>query len=634
MAKTKEFQTQSKKLLDLMINAIYTHNEIFLRELISNASDAIDKRHFLSLTEDEVPGSENYEVFIDSDVDKGTLTIKDNGIGLTEDELVSQLGTIAESGSKEFIKKLEKKDVDIIGQFGVGFYSAFMVSSEVVVNTRSPYSDTGLRWTSTGEDTYTIEQIDKEEIGTTVTLKLREDDEENELDFSTYLKEDTIQSLIKKYSDYIRYPIKMAVTTEKEGQEDKKEDEKETIKEVKTLNSMTPLWKKPKSEITDEALNEFYMRQFNEYGDPLHVIHSKVEGKLTYTTLLFIPKKPPHDFFTEKFEKGLQLYSKGVFIEGKNKALVPDHFKFIKGLVDSADLSLNISREMLQHNRQLNQIAANLEKKIKKELEKLLKNDRDKYLEFYESYKTILKYGVYDNFGAKKDLLKDLLMFKTNKSDEYITLQDYLDRKPEDQTAIYYASGKSKSAIMNLPQMDAIKEKDREVLLFTEEVDEFMVQILNNYNDTPFKSIQQGDDDLVDEDKKKDLENQEKTHKKLLARLKKALDGKVKDVKLTGRLKESPVCLVSGEGLSLEMEKVLSQMPDGQGMKAEKILEINPDHELFKALEDVYNNDGKKVDDYASLLYHQALMIEGYPIENPKEISDLMTKLMVDANRK
>jgi len=633
MAKTKEFQTQSKKLLDLMINAIYTHNEIFLRELISNASDAIDKRHFLSLTEDEVPGSDAYEIFLDPDKEKRTLTIKDNGIGMSEEELVSQLGTIAESGSKEFIKKLEKKDVDIIGQFGVGFYSAFMVSKEVVVDTRSPYSNTGLRWTSTGEDTYTIEEIEKEDIGTTITLKLREDDEENELDFSTYLEEDTIKRLIKKYSDYIRYPIKMTVTKE-QVKEDGEEDEKETIKEVETLNSLTPLWKKPKNEITDEALNEFYMRQFNEYEEPLHVIHSKVEGKLTYTTLLFIPKKPPYDFFTEKFEKGLQLYSKGVFIEGKNKALVPDHFKFIKGLVDSADLSLNISREMLQHNRQLNQIAANLEKKIKKELEKLLRNDRDKYIEFYDAYKTILKYGVYDNFGAKKDLLKDLLMFKTNKSDEHITLKEYLERKPEDQKNIYYASGKSKSAIMNLPQMDAIKEKDREVLLFTEEVDEFMVQILNNYDEVPFKSIQQGDDDLVDEDKKKDLEDQEKSHKKLLKRLKKALDGKVKDVKLTGRLKESPVCLVSGEGLSLEMEKVLAQMPDAQGMKAERILEINPDHELFKALENVYEKDAKKVDDYASLLYHQALMIEGYPIEDPKEVTNLMTKLMVDATRK
>ena len=616
-----------------MINAIYTHNEIFLRELISNASDAIDKRHFLSLTEDEVPGSDAYEIFLDPDKEKRTLTIKDNGIGMSEEELVSQLGTIAESGSKEFIKKLEKKDVDIIGQFGVGFYSAFMVSKEVVVDTRSPYSNTGLRWTSTGEDTYTIEEIEKEDIGTTITLKLREDDEENELDFSTYLEEDTIKRLIKKYSDYIRYPIKMTVTKE-QVKEDGEEDEKETIKEVETLNSLTPLWKKPKNEITDEALNEFYMRQFNEYEEPLHVIHSKVEGKLTYTTLLFIPKKPPYDFFTEKFEKGLQLYSKGVFIEGKNKALVPDHFKFIKGLVDSADLSLNISREMLQHNRQLNQIAANLEKKIKKELEKLLRNDRDKYIEFYDAYKTILKYGVYDNFGAKKDLLKDLLMFKTNKSDEYITLKEYLERKPEDQKNIYYASGKSKSAIMNLPQMDAIKEKDREVLLFTEEVDEFMVQILNNYDEVPFKSIQQGDDDLVDEDKKKDLEDQEKSHKKLLKRLKKALDGKVKDVKLTGRLKESPVCLVSGEGLSLEMEKVLAQMPDAQGMKAERILEINPDHELFKALENVYEKDAKKVDDYASLLYHQALMIEGYPIEDPKEVTNLMTKLMVDATRK
>ncbi len=631
MAKTQEFQTESKKLLDLMVNAIYTHKDIFLRELISNASDAIDKRHFLSLTEDEVPASDTYEIFLEPDEENRTFSIRDNGIGLTEEELVSQLGTIAESGSKEFLKKLEKKDVDIIGQFGVGFYSAFMVAKEVRVETRSPYSDTGYLWTSTGESTYTIDTIDKDDIGTKVTLVLRDDDEENETYFSEYLKEETLKRLVTKYSDYIRYPIKMTVTKEQDSEDDK--EEKETIKEVETLNSMVPLWKKPRNEITDEEMGEFYKRQFNEFDDPLHVIHSHVEGKLTYTALLFIPKKPPYDFFTENYEKGLQLYSKGVFIQDKNKTLVPDHFRFIKGLVDSSDISLNISREMLQKDRQLNLIASNLEKKIKKELEKLLKNDRDTYVEFYDAYKAILKYGVYDQFGAKKDLLKDLLMFKTNKSDDYITLSEYIERMPEEQKNIYYASGKNKAQIMNLPQMDAVREKDYEVLLFTDDVDEFMVQILNNYEDVPFKSIQQGDFDLMDEKKKEDLKEQEKTHSKLIKRLKKALDDKVKDVKLSGRLKESPVCLVSGEGLSLEMEKVLSQMPDAQGMKAERILEINPDHDLFKALENVHAKNAKKVDDYATLLYYQALMIEGYPLEEPQEVSNLMTKLMLEATK-
>ncbi|MFW5892914.1 MAG: molecular chaperone HtpG [Bacillota bacterium] len=634
MAKTKEFQTESKKLLNLMINSIYTHKEIFLRELISNASDAIDKRHFLSLTEEEVPSSDAYEIYIEPDEEHNTLSIKDNGIGLTEDELVSQLGTIAESGSKEFLKKLEKnKDAEIIGQFGVGFYSAFMVAKEVRVETRSPYADTGYLWTSTGESTYTIETLDKDEIGTKVTLVLREDDAENEEVYSEYLKEMTLKDLVKKYSDYIRYPIKMAVTKEKDADDSKEDSEKETVKEVKTLNSMIPLWKKPKNEIDEKELNDFYKRQFNEFDDPLHVIHSHVEGKLTYTALLFIPKKPPYDFYTESYEKGLQLYSRGVFIQDKNKTLVPDHFRFIKGLVDSSDISLNISREMLQKDRQLNLIASNLEKKIKKELEKLLKSDRDTYIEFYDAYKATLKYGIYDQFGAKKDLLKDLLMFKTNKSDDYITLEEYVERMPEEQKNIYYASGKNKSQIMSLPQMDAIKEKDYEVLLFTDDVDEFMVQILNNYNDVPFKSIQQGEFDLLDEEKKEDLKKQEKSHSKLLKQIKKALKDKVKDVKLSGRLKESPVCLVSGEGLSLEMEKVLSQMPDAGGMKAERILEINPDHDLFKALENVYEKDAKKVDDYASLLYYQALMIEGYPLEEPQEVSNLMTKLMLEATK-
>jgi len=629
MAKTKEFQTESKQLLDLMINAIYTHKEIFLRELISNASDAIDKRHHLALTDENVPASEQHEIFIDTDEENRTLSIKDNGIGMTEAELISQLGTIAESGSKKFLEKLKKEDVDIIGQFGVGFYSAFMVAKRVFVKTKSPFSDKGYLWQSEGKDTYSIEEIDKPDIGTTITLVLREDDEENEEYYSEYLKESTIKDLVKKYSDYVRHPIRMMVTKTREKEEGK--DETETYKELETINSMIPIWKKPKNELTDDALNEFYKRQFGDFDDPLHVIHTTVEGLITYTALLFIPKRPPHDFYTENYEKGLQLYSKGVFIQDKNKALVPDYFRFLKGLVDSSDLSLNISREMLQHNRQLRKIAQHLDKKVRGELEKMLKNNREKYVEFFEAYGSNLKYGVYDNFGADKEKLQDLLMFKTSKSDDYITLKEYTERMKEEQKNIYYATGKSKAQIMKMPQMDNVKEKDFEVLLLTDDVDEFMVQMLNAYEEKPFKSIKQGESDLVGEEEKEALKEREKENAKLLKAIRKALDDKVKDVRLTSRLKESPVCLVSGEGISLEMEKVLRQMPQSAGLKAEKILEINPDHELFKALATVHEKNAKKINDYANLLYHQALLIEGYPIDDPNEMSDLMVRLMVDA---
>ncbi len=613
-----------------MINSIYTHKDIFLRELISNASDAIDKRHHLALTDEKVEGDDTYEIIIERDEANRTLTIRDNGIGMTEKELESQLGTIAESGSKAFIDKLEEqKDIDIIGQFGVGFYSAFMVAERVFVKTRSPYSDTGYLWQSQGEATYQIEPTKKDTIGTEITLVLRPDHEEHEEDYSTYLETQTIKDLVKKYSDYVRYAIKMDVE-----QTTKDKDDNETTEIVtETLNSMTPLWKKPKSEQTEEALNEFYKRQYNDFEDPLHTIKINVEGLTTYTALLFIPKKPPYDFYTENYEKGLQLYSKSVFIEDKNKALVPDHFKFLKGLVDSADLSLNISREMLQHNRQLNKIAAHLEKKVKSELEKMQKNDRQTYTEFYEAYGTILKYGVYDQFGANKDKLQDLIMFKTRKSDEYLSLQEYVEQMPEDQKHIYYATGSNKAQIMNLPQMDSIKEKDYDVLLFTDDIDEFMVQVLNSYQDKPFKSLKQSEDDLLDEDKKKDLETKEKDHAKLIKALKKSLKDNVKDVKLSGRLKEAPVCLVSGEGLSMDMEKVLNQMPNQPGMKAEKILEINPNHDLFKALENVHTKTPKKINDYAKLLYQQALLIEGYEIDDPKGMSDTMVKLMIDASK-
>ncbi|MDI6452789.1 molecular chaperone HtpG [Peloplasma aerotolerans] len=623
MAKTKQFKTESQKLLHLMTHSIYTQKEIFLRELISNASDAIDKRHYLSLTDSSIP-TDTYEIWLTPNAKDRTLVVADNGIGFTEKELIENLGTIAQSGSKSFLEKIEQKDVDIIGQFGVGFYSAFMVSDKVIVETKSPYSNTGYRWSSKGESSYTIEEIEREEIGTTIILQLRDDDEENEEDFTKFTSEYTLKSLVKKYSDYVRYPINMMI--------EKKEKEKSTqVKE--TLNQMTPIWKRSKQDIKPEDMNQFYKHQFNDFEDPLKVIHTNVEGMLTYTALLFIPKKPAFDFYSEHYEKGLQLYTKGVFIQDKNKELIPDYFKFVKGLVDSADLSLNISREMLQHDRQLKKIASHLEKKIKSELENMMLHDRDQYIEFYEAYKTTLKYGIYDQYGLNKEKLQDLIMFQTNKSDDYISFKDYIERKPEEQKAIYYATGKTKQSILSLPQMDIMKENGYEVLLFTEDIDEFMIQVLQNYQDVPFKSVQQGESDLIDDTKKEDLKEKEKENKDILKAIKKALKEKVKDVKLSARLKESAVCLVSGEGLSLEMEKILKQMPNQTDLKADRILEINPDHDLFKALQKIYEVDAKKIDGYASILYHQALLIEGLPIEDPTEFSNNLVKLMIESSK-
>ncbi|PKK96823.1 MAG: molecular chaperone HtpG, partial [Tenericutes bacterium HGW-Tenericutes-3] len=506
MAKTKQFKTESKKLLHLMTHSIYTQKEIFLRELISNASDAIDKRHFLSLTDTNIPPVA-YEIWLEPNKETNTLLVSDNGIGFTEEELINNLGTIAESGSKAFLEKIEKDEVDLIGQFGVGFYSAFMVADKVTVETRSPYASTGYRWVSNGETSYTIEEIEREDFGTTITLHLRKDDEESEENFSSYTNEYTLRSLVKKYSDYVRYPINMMVT--------KTEDKKE-IKDVETLNQMVPIWKRTKSEIKDEDMNAFYKHQFGDYDDPLKVIHTSVEGMMMYTALLFIPKKAPYDFYSEKYEKGLQLYSKGVFIQDKNKDLIPDYFKFVKGLVDSADISLNISRELLQQNHQVKKIAAHLEKKIKSELESMLEHDRENYITFYDNYKNTLKYGIYESFGLNKEKLQDLILFKTNKSDEYVSLKEYIEKKPIDQNAIYYATGKSKQGILKLPQMDVMKEKDIEVLLFTDDIDEFMVQVMQSYNEVPFKSIQQADTDLLDDVKKEDLKTKEKENKDIL----------------------------------------------------------------------------------------------------------------------
>ena len=608
MTKSRKFKTESQQLLHLMTHSIYTHKEIFLRELISNSSDAIDKRHFMSLTNDKIP-KENYEIKIIRDKKNRVLRISDNGIGLTYDDLVNNLGTIAKSGTKEFQEKLEKKDSDLIGQFGVGFYSAFMVAKKVIVETKSIVEGKSLKWSSNGISSYSITEGSRESYGTEIQLHLREDLESDE--YSKFLEDSEINKLVKKYSDYIRYPIKSY-----------DEDEKEE----KTLNTMIPLWKKAKKDISEDEYNSFYKNQFNEFDEPLKVIHSSVEGLLTYTTLLFIPKKPEYNFYSESFEKGIQLYSKGVFIENKNKSLIPDHFKFVKGLVDSADLSLNLSREMLQNDRQLKKIASHIEKKINNELKALLKDDRNKYEEFYKNYRLSLKYGVYDMFGQNKEKLQDLILFETSKSEKPISFKEYLDRKPKDQENIYYATGKSRSRILNLPQMELMKEKDIEVLLCYDDVDEFMFQSMQEYDKNKFLSVQKANLDI---DKKDPLKsNKKKKEDQFLVEIKEVLKDKVKDVVASKRLSESPVCVVSGEGLSLEMEKVLNQMPSSNNVKAEKIIEVNLKHRLIKKL--FKNLELKKYDIkyVANLLYNQALILEGLQPENPKELIDAITNLI------
>ena len=608
MTKSRKFKTESQQLLHLMTHSIYTHKEIFLRELISNSSDAIDKRHFMSLTNDKIP-KENYEIKIIRDKKNRVLRISDNGIGLTYDDLVNNLGTIAKSGTKEFQEKLEKKDSDLIGQFGVGFYSAFMVAKKVIVESKSIVEGKSLKWSSDGISSYSITEGSKESYGTEIQLHLREDLESDE--YSKFLEDSEINKLVKKYSDYIRYPIKSY-----------NEDEKEE----KTLNTMIPLWKKAKKDISEDEYNSFYKNQFNEFDEPLKVIHSTVEGLLTYTTLLFIPKKPEYNFYSESFEKGIQLYSKGVFIENKNKSLIPDHFKFVKGLVDSADLSLNLSREMLQNDRQLKKIASHIEKKINNELKALLKDDRNKYEEFYKNYRLSLKYGVYDMFGQNKEKLQDLILFETSKSEKPISFKEYLDRKPKDQENIYYATGKSRSRILNLPQMELMKEKDIEVLLCYDDVDEFMFQSMQEYDKNKFLSVQKANLDIDKKDPVKS--NKKKKEDQFLVEIKEVLKDKVKDVVASKRLSESPVCVVSGEGLSLEMEKVLNQMPSSNNVKAEKIIEVNLKHRLIKKL--FKNLELKKYDIkyVANLLYNQALILEGLQPENPKELIDAITNLI------
>lgn len=626
--RTKQFKAESKRLLEMMINSIYTHKEIFLRELISNASDAIDKLYFKSLTDTSIGMSKSdFEIMIEADKDNRTLTITDNGIGMTQEELEQNLGTIAKSGSLAFKKDNELgDDVDIIGQFGVGFYSAFMVAKEVEVITKAYGSDKAYKWQSEGVDGYTVDECEKDTVGTKIIIKLKDNtDDEN---YDKYLDQYQLQSLVKKYSDYIRFPIKMEVEHTHYDDEGNPTD---THKEIKTVNSMVPIWKKNKSELTDDDYNSFYTDKFGDYYPPVTHIHQKNEGVATYDALLYIPSKAPFDYYSKDFEKGLQLYSSGVMIMEKCADLLPDYFSFVKGLVDSEDLSLNISREILQHDRQLKIIAKNLEKSIRNELLKMQKDNREEYEKFYETFGLQFKFGIYQSYGANKDALEDLLMFPSSFSDKKTTLAEYVSRMKEDQKYIYYACGESVSRIQMLPQTELVKDKGYEVLYFTNDVDEFAIKVLMNYHEKAFKSLSDADLDIETTEEKEETKKQTEDNKDMFEFMKEALGDKIKEVRLSSKLKSAPVCLSSSGALSLEMEKVLNAMPQNadKQVKAEKALELNASHPVFEKLRGLYENDKDKLTAYTKLLYSQALLIEGLPIENPLELSGMICDLMV-----
>lgn len=631
MSETKEFKAESKRLLEMMINSIYTHKEIFLRELISNASDAMDKLYFKSMQDSSAEAVTRSDMAITLELDKDArkLTISDNGIGMTAEELENNLGTIAQSGSFAFKKDNEKaEDVDIIGQFGVGFYSAFMVAKRVTVTSKAFGTDTAFMWQSEGVDGYTVSEAEKDSHGTVITLEIKDNTEDENYD--EFLTPYKIRELVKKYSDYIRYPIKMDVEHEKlrEGTgTDGKEPEYDKEIVTETLNSQIPIWKKAKSELKDEDYNQFYKDKFYDYTDPLLHIHSKTEGTATYSAMLYIPEKAPYDYYSKNFEKGLQLYSSGVMIMEKCGDLLPDYFSFVKGLVDSEDLSLNISREMLQHDRQLKIIAKSIEKSIKNELKKLQKNDREKYEKFFETFGTQIKYGIYESYGMNKADLQDLLMFKTSNGG-VTTLEEYVSRMKEEQKYIYFASGSSVSRIESLPQTELVRDKGFEILYLTDHVDEFCLQMMHDLDGKEYKSVSADDLGLETEEEKEEIKKEQEDNKDLFDFLTEKLSGKVKAVKLSQRLKNHPVCITSEGALSVEMEKVLSAMPNGEGAKAEKILEINPNHAIFGKLKSLYETDKETAGEYADILYSQALLIEGMPIENPVEFSNKICEIM------
>ncbi|SDJ06452.1 molecular chaperone HtpG [Natribacillus halophilus] len=627
MAKTA-FKAESKRLLEIMINSIYSHKEVFLRELMSNASDAIDKIYYQALTDDSLTfNRDDYYIKVIPDKENRTLQISDTGIGMTKDEMEDNLGVIAKSGSLAFKNETELEDGhDIIGQFGVGFYSSFMVADQVTVISKALGSDEAYKWESEGTDGYSIEPYEKESVGTDIILKIKDNGEE--VSYDDFLDEQGLKTIIKKYSDFIRYPIRMDVTVQqpKEQEDEEEEVEYEEYQEEQTVNSMVPIWRKNKNELTDEDYENFYAEKRYGFDKPLKHIHINVDGSIRYDAILFIPESAPPDYYTADFEKGLELYSNGVLIMNKSADLLPDYFGFVKGMVDSEDLSLNISREMLQHDRQLKTIAKNIKNKIKSNLKTMQKNDREAYEKFFNAFGRQLKFGVYNDFGMNKEDLQDLLMFYSSTEKKLVTLDDYVSRMPEDQTYIYYAAGETIDKIDKLPQTELVADKGYEILYFTEEVDEFAIMMLMNYQEKEFKSVSSGDLDIEDED---DNTEAEEENKEVFAAMKEAISDKVKDVKASKRLKSHPVCLTSGGEVSIEMEKTLRNMPTGQDINADKILEINVNHDVFKSLQDAYDNDKDKLELYTNLLYNQALLIEGLPVQDPVEFTNDMCKVMV-----
>ena len=626
--KKREFKSESKRLLDLMINSIYTNKEIFLRELISNASDALDKLYYLSLTDNSIKVNQNnLKIMLDYDKDKRTITITDNGCGMNEEELENNLGTIAKSGSLSFKEENKNQnDVDIIGQFGVGFYSAFMVSKEVEVYTRKYNEEDGYLWKSSGVDGYTVEKCKKEDIGTKITLYLKDDTDDDK--YSDFLSEYRLKNMVKKYSDYIRYPIMMKVENSrlKEGSD----SEYETVSEIETLNSRIPLWKKDKSKITTEEYNNFYTDKFYDYEAPLKVIHFSMEGTCSFKSLLFIPSHAPYDLYTKEYKKGLQLYSSGVLIMDKCEELLPDYYSFVKGVVDTDDLSLNISREMLQQDKKLKLIGKNIESKIKKELEAMLKDNFEEYKKFFKTFGMQIKFGVYNNYGIDKDKLKDLLIFYSANKKDFITLKQYVDEMKKDQDSIYYANGETIDKIDLLPQVERVKDKKYDILYLTDYVDEFAIKALMEYEGKKFANVS---DESLELDSKKEIEALKKINednKTLLDLMKEDIGSNVTEVRFTHRLKSHPVCLTTKGGLSIEMEKVLNAMPTDEHVNASVILEINESHPIAAKLKDLYNSDKEEFKKYSKVLYAQARLIEGLTLDNPTEISNLMCDIMTN----
>lgn len=620
----RQFQAESKRLLDIVINSIYTNKEIFLRELISNASDAIDKVYYKTLSDDSLSFNRaDYFIKLIPNKENRTLTLVDKGIGMNEEDLNNNLGIIAKSGSLQFKSENESKDGhDIIGQFGVGFYSAFLVAKKVTVITKAFGDDKAYLWESEGVDGYTVSETTKADFGTEIILELKDNNEDE--NFDDYLSQYTLKNLVKKYSDFIRYPIKLDVTKTKiiEGEENKTEE----YIEEETLNSMVPIWRKNKNELTEEDYNNFYAEKRFGFDKPLKHMHISVDGMISYNSILFIPESTPFDYYTKEYKKGLELYSSGVLIMDKCEALIPDYFRFVKGIVDSQDLSLNISRELLQNDRQLKLIAKNIKNKVKNELKSMIKNDREKYDKFFESFGKQLKYGMYEDYGVNKDELKDLVMFYSSKKQKMVTLDEYVERMTDDQKYIYYASGESKERIEKMPQTEVVLDKGFEILYFTDDVDEFAIKLLMNYKEKEFKSVSSGD--LGFETESKEDEAVKEENKDLFSALASALTGKVANVKASTRLKNSPVCLSTEGEVSIEMEKILNAMPDGQNIKSEKVLEINTNHEIFNSLKNMFDQDKEKFDLYASILYNQALLVEGLSIEDPIEFTNNICKLM------